>query len=115
MTVTAKTLVEMTQAPNVDTTVYTASLAGLVRTIIDKFTATNVTAGAVVITVNLVANAGVVGAGNIVTSVKSIAPNDSYTFPEIAGHVLNPGDFISIKAGAATSINVRVSGREVTA
>ena len=112
MTVTAKTLVEATQAPAVDTTIYTAPAS--TRTIIDKFTGTNVTAGVVPLTVNIVAAAGAAGAANVISQTKNIAAGDAYTFPEIVGHVLNAGDFISVKAGAGASINVRASGREVS-
>jgi hypothetical protein len=111
MTVTAKALVEAIQAPAADTTLYTAPLA--TRTIIDKLTGTNVSAGAVTLTVNLVPAAGAAGAANAISQAKSIAAGDSYTFPEIVGHVLNPGDILSVKASAGASINVRASGREI--
>lgn len=115
MTVTAKALFEMTQATTVDATVYTASQSGGVRTIIDKLTATNISGGAVTATVNLVPFGNAVGSANVISSVVSIAANGSFTFPEIVGHILNPGDFISIKASANTALNFRSSGREITA
>jgi len=39
---------------------------------------------------------------------------ESYGFPELVGHVLNQGGFISVIAGTAAAINLRISGREVT-
>ena len=42
------------------------------------------------------------------------AAGETYTFPEIVGHSLAPSGFISTIAGAATSISIRASGREVT-
>ena len=50
MTVTSKPLITAAYAANAETTEYTAS-AGM-RTIIDKFTGTNVTAGAVTLTIH---------------------------------------------------------------
>lgn len=110
MTVTAKCLLESKYAENAQTTQYTASG---VRTIIDKFTGYNGTAGAVTLTVNLVASGGTAGAANAKVS-KSLAAGETYTFPEMTGQVLNAGDFISTLAGAATSIVIRISGRENT-
>jgi hypothetical protein len=112
MTVQAKSLFTPLQASNAETTQYTAP--GATRTIIDKFTGTNTTAGAVNLTVKLVQSGGAAGAANTIVSVKAIAAGECYTFPEIVGHVLNPGDFISTLASAAASITIRASGREVT-
>lgn len=111
MAVVARTLFEPLQAQNVETTQYTSTG---VRTIIDKFTGTNTTAGAVSLTVKLVASGGTAGAGNTIVSAKSLAAGECYTFPEVVGHVLEAGDFISTLAGAAASITIRASGRQVS-
>jgi len=50
----------------------------------------------------------------LITKTKTLQPAEVYTFPELVGQVLGPGDFISTIAGTATAINMRVSGREVT-
>jgi hypothetical protein len=110
MTVTAKCLLESKIAENAQTTQYTA--VG-VRTIIDKLTGYNYTGGSVALSINLVAPAGAAGAANLCV-VKTISAGETYTFPEIVGHVLNPGGFISTLAGAATSITIRISGREIS-
>ena len=110
MTVTAKCLLEAKIAENAQTTQYTATG---VRTIIDKFTGYNYSGAAVTLAVNLVASAGAAGAANLVT-LKTLSAGETYTFPEIVGHVLNAGDFVSTLAGAATSIVIRISGREIT-
>lgn len=112
MTVVSKALLETTQITNADVTYYTAPAN--TRVLIDKVTATNVTAGAVTLTANIVASGGAVGAANINISAQSLAGNTTYLCPEVAGHTLNPGDFLSFKASAGASINVRVSGREVS-
>lgn len=111
MTVTVKNLVPAKTVENVQTTQYTANG---VTTIIDKFTATNYNTAAATISVNLVTYAGAAGNANLITKTKTLQPTEVYTFPELVGQVLNNGDFISTIAGTASSINMRVSGREVT-
>lgn len=93
------------------TTQYTS--AG-VQTIIDKFTATNYSASAATISVNLVSPAGSAGNDNLIVKTKTLQPAETYTFPELVGHVLPASGFISTIAGTATSINIRASGRLVS-
>ena len=111
MTVTVKNLVPAKTVENTQTTQYTATG---VTTIIDKFTATNYNTAAATISVNLVTLTGSAGNSNLITKTKTLQPAEVYTFPELVGQVLNPGDFISTIAGTASAINMRVSGREVT-
>lgn len=112
MSVQAKSLFPPLQLAAAEVAQYTAPAA--TRTIIDKLTGTNTTAAAATVTVKLVPNGGAAGVTNTIVSVKSIAPGECYTFPEIVGHVLNPGDFISTLAGTAAAITLRGSGREVS-
>jgi hypothetical protein len=112
MAVTVKPLFQALQTANAESTQYTAP-AGT-RTIIDKFTGTNTTGAVATLTVKLIASGGVAGVANTIVSVKSLAAGETYTFPELVGHVLNPGDLISTLAGTAAAITVRSSGREVT-
>lgn len=111
MTVYVKNLVAPKTVEDSQTTQYTANG---VTTIIDKFTATNYSAAAATISVNLVTTGGAAGNQNLITKTKTIQPSEVYTFPELVGQVLNAGDFISTLAGTASAINIRVSGREVT-
>ena len=111
MAVTPKVLILAKIAENTQTTQYTAVN---VRAIIDKFTATNYGGTTETISVNLVAVAGAPGNLNLITKTKALQPAESYTFPELVGHVLNAGDFISTIASAAANINIRASGREVS-
>lgn len=111
MTVTVKNIIPRKQAENAETTQYTATNC---KTIIDKFTITNTTGGAVVFTARLVIAAGSPGVANTVLSAKSIAAGETYTCPELVGQTLEPGGFISTLAGAATSLTISASGREVT-
>lgn len=108
MTVTAKCLLEAKYAENAQTTQYTAP-AG-VRTIIDKFTAYSPAGGT--LSVNLVASGATAAALNL-NVVKTLAAGESYTFPELVGHILNAGDFVGTLAAAASSVVIRISGREI--
>ena len=111
MTVQVKVLVPAKTVENTQTTQYTATN---VTTIIDKFTATNYSASAATISVNLVTTSFSAGNNNLITKTKTLQPAEVYTFPELVGQVLGNGDFISTIAGTASAINMRVSGREVT-
>lgn len=111
MTITVKVLIPAKTAENSQTTQYTATN---VTTIIDKFTATNYNATAASISVNLVTAADTAGNQNLIVKTKTLQPAETYTFPEIVGQVLASGGFISTIASAASSINIRSSGREVS-
>ena len=111
MSVLVKTLIASKQAENVQTTQYTATNC---KTIIDKFTATNTSAGNVTLSVNLVTSGGTAGVTNLIVDSRAIAPDETYTFPELVGQVLDVGGFISTTASASTSLTIRASGREIT-
>ena len=111
MTVTVTVLVPAQTINNTQTTMYTATG---VTAIIDKFTATNYSATAATISVNLVTAGGTAGNNDLIVKTKTLQASETYTFPELVGHVLRPGGFISTLAGTASAINIRVSGREVT-
>jgi hypothetical protein len=111
MTVTVRVLIPAKTAEATQQTQYTANN---VTTIIDKFTATNYSATAATISVNLVTLAGTAGNDNLIVKTKTLQPSESYTFPEIVGFALRSGDFISTIAGTASAINIRSSGREIT-
>jgi hypothetical protein len=111
MTVTVKVLIPAKQAENAQTTQYTATNC---KTIIDKFTVTNTSAGNVTFSVNLITSGGSAGASNLILDTRSIAPDECYTCPELVGQALEPSGFISTIAGAATSLTIRANGREIT-
>jgi hypothetical protein len=111
MTVTVKVLIPAKTAEATQSTQYTANN---VTTIIDKFTATNYSATAATISVNLVTAADSAGNNNLIVKTKSLQPSETYTFPEIVGAALAPGGFISTIAGTASAINIRSNGREIT-
>ena len=111
MTVSIKVLIPAKQAENSQTTQYTAVNC---KAIIDKFTATNTTAGNVTISVNLVTAPGSAATSNLIVDTRAIAPDETYTFPELVGQALEPSGFISTVASAAASLTIRANGREIT-
>ena len=111
MAVNVKVLIPAKIAENTQVTQYTAQN---VSAIIDKFTATNFSASAATLSVNLVTQFDSSGNQNLIIKAKTLLPSETYTFPELVGHVLQPGGFISTIAGTASAINIRSSGREVS-
>lgn len=111
MTVTVKNIIPRKQIENVQTAQYTAVNC---KTIIDKFTVTNTSAANVNFSANLIAEGGSAGDGNLVVKTRAIAPNETYTCPELVGQTLESGGIISTLAGAATSLTISASGREIT-
>ena len=111
MAVNVSNIIPAKTAENSQTTQYTSNG---VQTIIDKFTATNYSAAAATISVNLVTPAGSASNDNLIVKTKTLQPSETYTFPELVGHVLPSSGFISTVAGAATSLTIRASGRLVS-
>ena len=111
MSVSVKPLILSKYASNVDTAEYTTPSS--TNTIIDKFIARNNTGGAVTLTIYLVPNGGSSGNDNLYYST-SIAANTTVDLTEIKGNILATGGAIRVLAGAASSITIRASGREVT-
>ena len=111
MAVSTRVLIAAKTAENTQTTQYTATN---VTTIIDKFTATNYSGTAATISVNLVTSGGSAGNDNLIVKTKTLQPTETYTFPELVGHVLPKDGLISTIAGTASAINIRASGREIS-
>ena len=111
MTVTVKVLVPPLQLQNSQTTQYTANNC---KAIIDKATITNTDTVNRTVSVNLVTVSGSAGNSNLVIDTRAVMPDETYTCPELVGQVLTPGGFISTIASNATSLTLRVSGREIT-
>jgi hypothetical protein len=111
MTVYVKILIPAKIAEATQTTQYTANG---ITALIDKFTATNYSAIAATISVNIVSSADTAGNQNLIVKTKTLQPSETYTFPELVGVALAPGGFISTIAGTATAINIRANGREIS-
>lgn len=111
MAVTTTVLIPAKTAENAQTTQYTST--GL-TTLIDKFTATNYSASPASISVHLVTGGESASNNNIMVKTKTLQAGETYTFPEIVGAALGNGGFISTLASAASAINIRASGRQIT-
>jgi len=111
MAVAVKVLIPAKTAEASGTPQYVATN---VKAIIDKFTATNYSASAATISVNLVTVSTTAGNADLIVKNKTLLPSETYTFPELVGHVLDQGGFISTTAGTASAINIRCSGREIS-
>jgi len=111
MTVTARTLVPVKTAETTLTTQYTAIN---VTSIIDKFTATNYTANDATLTVYLTNPAESPATASMIVKEQIIGGGETYTFPELSGHVLEPGGRIATLANTALALNIRASGREIS-
>jgi len=113
MTVSNKVLIAPVLLAATQTTLYTAP--DNTKTIIDKATVTNIHAtDNVTVSVNLVAFGGSASTTNLLVDARTIAVGETYTLPEMVGHNLATGDFISVIAGTAAALSLRVSGREIT-
>lgn len=112
MSVVDKAAIEASYVPNTETTAYTVA-AGVRGTIL-KYTVTNVSASSATITVKLVASGGSAATANTIVPGKSVAPGETYNCPELVGHTLNAGDFISELAGTASALVRRATIREVS-
>lgn len=109
MSTTAKCLLEAKYAEDSQTTQYTCPSG--TKALIDKFVAYS--ASGTSLAVNIVGSGGAAGASNKIVE-KTLSAGETYTFPEIVGQGLNAGDFISTLAGAASSVVIRITGRETT-
>jgi hypothetical protein len=113
MTVSNKVLIAPVLLAASQTTLYTAPTGA--KSIIDKATVTNIHASNnVTISVNIVDLGDTASTTNLLVDARVIAVGETYTLPEMVGHNLATGDFISVIAGGATSLSLRVSGREIT-
>lgn len=110
MTVTVKNIIPPKFAESLQTTQYTSPA----RTVIDKFTATNISAGVVTFSINLVVSGGSATASNRILDERTIAVGETYTCPEVVGHVLEAAGFISTLCDTATALTISASGREIT-
>ena len=80
----------------------------------NKFTATNFSSSMVNVSVNLVTGGEATGNSNLIVKTRALQAGETYTFPEIVGHILPPSGFVSTLASAAAAVNLRASGREIS-
>jgi len=111
MTVTINNIIPAKLAENTQTTQYTAVNC---KAIIDKFTGTNVSAANVTLSVNLVTSTGTASTSNLVVNAKSVAPGETYHFPELVGQSIGQNGFVSTICDTASALVISASGREIT-
>ena len=110
MTTTVKNIIPRKAAEAAQTIQYTATEC---TTVIDKFTVTNTSANNASFNCNLVAVDGTATDANLILKSRVIAPNETYTCPELVGQVLLAGGTISTLCGAAGALTISASGREI--
>lgn len=91
-----------------DVTEYTSPASTI--TTLTRAVFTNVNSVAVTLNVNVVRSGGSVGSTNLLIDAYPLSAGQAYVASELAGMILQPGDFVSCKAGTATSINAVCSG-----
>ena len=111
MTVVVRTIIPAKLAENAQTVQYQSTN---VITIIDKFTATNVSGAVATLSVNILNAPGAASDANLIVKLKALQPSETYLFPELVGQVMQPNSVISTIASASSAITIRASGREVT-
>jgi len=111
MTVTVLNIIPAKSILAAQTGQYTANA---VKTVIDKFTVTNESAVAQSFNVHLVPSLGTATASNRIIYERDIGAGECYTCPELVGHVLEAGGFISTSASNDNVLTIRASGREIS-
>lgn len=111
MAITASVLIPSKAAETAQTTQYTSTNC---KTRVEKFTATNTGASTATISINLIPSGNTASASNLIVSAKAIAPGETYIFPEIVGHTLNVGEYISTITSATSTITIKASGILIT-
>lgn len=112
MAITVENIIPRKQAEAAETIQYTVSSG---KTIIDKFTVTNTAAVAVSFSCYLPASGESVANANKVLDNRLLPVDEAYMCPELVGQVLENGGKIVTIAGAAMSLTISASGREITA
>jgi hypothetical protein len=112
MPIIAANIIPAKSMENAETVQYVSPSS--TTTIIDKFTATNFSSGMVNVSVNLAAVSEATGNSNLIVQTRTLQPGETYTFPEIVGHILPSGGYVSTLASAAAAVNLRASGREIS-
>lgn len=86
---------------------------GTVGWYLDKLNTMNYSGSAVTVTLWLVPSGGSTLNANKQVSV-NLTAGASYSWPEISGAFMVPGSSLWAQCSAATSANIRISGREIT-
>lgn len=110
MAVTPTALVNPKFASTTMAAEYTAA-TGVV--ILDRFTATNNSAGVVALTVHVVPPSCSVGSDNLVINAIVVAPSETRAIIGLMGHVLQTGAALWCEATAGNALVLYASGRVI--
>ena len=91
-----------------NTALYTCPANTRIRIL--AMTATNDAAVAAWMTVHAMPAGGAVGDTNLLINQKGLGDKESYSCPEVVGHVLEPGDVLSAIVETADNITMVVTG-----
>ena len=91
-----------------NTALYTCPANTRVRIL--AMTATNDAAVAAWMTVHSMPSGGAVGDTNLLINTKALGDKESYSCPEVVGHVLEAGDVLSAIVETADNITMVISG-----
>ncbi len=91
-------------------TVYTSDRT---KTLITACTMTNTDTVVRTFTIYVIKVAGTAGVTNILISARSIAPGETQQVPEMAGQILENGDFVQWLADSASKITPTLNGIQV--
>lgn len=109
MTAPTHALYETSPVAATEVTVYTSAA----RTLVDRITSFGLAAVPGDVTIKYV-SAGAAAAAGHTLAKKTFGQNESFAWPELTGHTLEAGDFISVLGSVASGTNLRISGRLVT-
>ena len=110
MSSTYKRLIDGGYVPAVTGAGYTATA----RTVIHKMTFTNKEATAATVTIYLVPSGSSASNAYAVANQHSIASEETWSCPDVEGHVLDTGDTIEYFCNTPTAVAVVCSGVEIT-
>lgn len=109
------TILEIIEGVTVDnaaiTSYYTAQ--PLTHTKITQLTCLNYSSAPATITLYLVTSGGSAGNATMITKNKILAAGETWSCPDLVGHVVSPSGTIRAQAGTANSINISASGIEM--
>lgn len=104
-------LIPAKQLESIQSTQYTANgKTGL----IDKFTLTNIKNVNVTVSINIVSQNSTPMDSNLILKEKTIRPGYTDLLPELSGHVITPGSYISTLVSLSEALTVKCSGREIS-
>lgn len=109
---TYKAMVDGVGLTNIDTTYYTTPTNTTSKIFRATFCNDDITA--IAVTITLVKSGSSASYESRITKAKTLAPGETWSCPDIEGHVLEAGGFISMVASITGKIGCRISGIEMT-